>query len=107
MCLMILIMSETNFPHKFLLNNIQVSRTPKAFANGSSGNTKLSKVQLYKTMQSRGILELLMDKLKPATRIAFEVPGIIDSINKGKSIPNCILDARYNLVNNKINVDPL
>ena len=104
---MILIMSETNFPHKFLLTNIQVSRTPKAFANGSSGNTKLSKVQLYKTMQSRGILELLMDKLKPATRSAFEVPGIIDSINKGKSISNCILDARYNLVNNKINVDPL
>ena len=104
---MILIMSETNFPHKFLLTNIQVSRTPKAFANGSLGNTKLSKVQLYKTMQSRGILELLMDKLKPATRIAFEVPGIIDSINKGKSISNCILDARYNLVNNKINVDPL
>ena len=48
---------ENNFPHKLLLtNNTQVSRLPKAFANNSSGNIKLSKTQLHKIEQSRGLL---------------------------------------------------
>ena len=34
---------ETNFPHKFLLTNTQVSKIRKAFANGSSANIKVSK----------------------------------------------------------------
>ena len=34
---------ETNFSHKFLLTNTQVSKIPKAFANGSSANIKFSK----------------------------------------------------------------
>ena len=34
---------ETIFPHKFLLTNTQVFRLPKAFANNSSINIKLSK----------------------------------------------------------------
>ena len=33
---------ETNFPHKLLLTNLQGSKIHKAFANGSSANTKLS-----------------------------------------------------------------
>ena len=32
---------ETNFPHKLLLTNLQGSKIHKAFANGSSANTKL------------------------------------------------------------------
>ena len=36
----------SNFPHKVLLTNTQVSRLCKAFANDSSPNTKLLKNQL-------------------------------------------------------------
>ena len=32
---------DTNFPHKLLLTNTQVSRLCKAFANNSSANIKL------------------------------------------------------------------
>ena len=44
---------KNNFPHKFLLlTNTQVSKLREAFANGSSANIKLSKIQLHKTGQS-------------------------------------------------------
>ena len=39
---------ESNFRYKLLLTNTQVSKLDKAFANGSSANTKLLKTQLYK-----------------------------------------------------------
>ena len=45
--------------------------------------------------------------MEPAIRAAIEISGIIDSINKVKSIPNSLLDAGYNLANSKINIDPL
>ena len=35
---------ETNFPHKLLLTNKQISRTRKAFANSSLANIKFSKL---------------------------------------------------------------
>ena len=35
--------NETNFPHKLLLTNTQVSKLRKAFANGWSTNIKFSK----------------------------------------------------------------
>ena len=38
----------TNFPLKLLLTDSQVSRLPKAFANGSSANVELSKTHLSK-----------------------------------------------------------
>ena len=38
--------NETNFPHKLLLTNRQVTNLRKAFANHSSTNIKLSKTQL-------------------------------------------------------------
>ena len=44
---------ETNFLHKLLLINTQVSKLPKDFANGSLANIKLSKTQLHKIGQSR------------------------------------------------------
>ena len=34
---------KTNFPHRLLLTNIQVSKICKTFANGSSAHIKLSK----------------------------------------------------------------
>ena len=43
---------ETNFPHRLLLTNTQVSRLRKTFANNSSANIKLSKTQLHKMGQS-------------------------------------------------------
>ena len=52
---------ETNFSHELLSADTQVSKTRKAFENGSSGNTKFSKMQLPKMIQSGGFLgELLV-----------------------------------------------
>ena len=44
--------NETNFPHKLILTDTQVSKICKAFANGSSANMKFSKIQLSKIIQS-------------------------------------------------------
>ena len=49
---------ENNFPHKLFLTNTQVLRLRKAFANNSSSNTKLSKIQLHKIGQSGGFLDV-------------------------------------------------
>ena len=54
---------ETNFTHKLLLTNRQVANIRKAFANYSSTNIKLSKTQLSKTIQSRGLLGKLLGSL--------------------------------------------
>ena len=48
--------NETNFPHKLLLTNRQVSNLCKAFANHLSTDIKLSKTQLSKMIQSGGFL---------------------------------------------------
>ena len=45
---------DTNFSHKLLLTNTQVSSLRKDFANNSSANTKSSKTQLNKIRQSGG-----------------------------------------------------
>ena len=47
---------NTNFPHKLLLTNTQIANIPKAFANHSSTDIKLSKTQLSKMIQSGGFL---------------------------------------------------
>ena len=54
---------ENNFPHKLLLTNTQVLRLFKTFANNSSANVKLSKIQLHKIGQSRGFLGRLLELL--------------------------------------------
>ena len=51
---------ETNFPHKFLLTNRQVENLGKAFANKSSTDIKLSKIQLSKMIKSGGFLGRLL-----------------------------------------------
>ena len=55
--------NETNFTHKLLLTNRQVSNLRKAFANKSSTDIKLSKAQLSKMIQSGGFLGRLSGPL--------------------------------------------
>ena len=57
---------ETNFPHKLLLTNRQVTTLRKAFANRTSTDVKLSKTQLSKTMQSGRFLGRLLGPLLKA-----------------------------------------
>ena len=47
---------ETNFSHKLLLTDRQVSSIRKAFSNNSSVDIKFSKTQLSKIIQSGGFL---------------------------------------------------
>ena len=55
--------NETNFPHKLLLTNRQVSNLCKAFANHLSKDIKLSKTQLSKMIQSGGFPGRLLGPL--------------------------------------------
>ena len=48
--------NETNFPHKLLLTNKQVSRICKAFASGSLANIKFSKTLFSKMIQLVGFV---------------------------------------------------
>ena len=54
---------QNNFPYKLLLTNAQVSRLRKSFANNSSVNKKLLKIQLHKIRQSGGFLDRLLEPL--------------------------------------------
>ena len=54
---------ETNFPHKVLLTNRQVTNLWKAFENNSSTEIKLSKTQISKMMQSGGFFGRLLGPL--------------------------------------------
>ena len=55
--------NETNFPHKLLLTNRQVTNLRKALANHSSDDIKLSKTQLSKMTNSGGFLGRLLGPL--------------------------------------------
>ena len=54
---------NTNFPHELLLTNRQVANIRKAFAKNTSMDTKLSKTQLSKMLQSGGFLGRLSGPL--------------------------------------------
>ena len=54
---------ETNFPHKLLLTNRQVTSLRKAFCNHTSTDTKLSKAQLSKMIQIGGFIGKLLGPL--------------------------------------------
>ena len=54
---------ETNFPHKLLLTNRQVTALRKAFANHASADIKLSKTQLSKMIQLAVFLGKLLGPL--------------------------------------------
>ena len=55
--------SETNFPHKLLLTDRQVSRVPKAFTSSSSANIKVSKNRFSKIVRSGGFLGICIGPL--------------------------------------------
>ena len=72
--------NETNFPHKLLLSNRQVTNLHKAFANYLSTDFKLSKTQLSKMIQSGGYLgRLLGPLLKPGLPV---IKNVIKPIAK-------------------------
>ena len=54
---------ETNFSHKLLLTNRQISNIRKAFSSHSSPDIKFSKTQLSKMIQSGGFLDRLLGPL--------------------------------------------
>ena len=77
--------NETNFPHKFLLTNRQVSNLLKAFTNYLSTDIKLSKTQLSKMMQSGGLLgRLLGPLLKTGLPL---IKNVIKPLSKSVLIP--------------------
>ena len=76
---------ESNFLHKLLLFNTQVSKLRKAFANNSSANIKFSKAQLHKMGQSGGFLgRLLGPLLKTRLRV---IENVLKSLTKSVLIP--------------------
>ena len=76
---------ETNFPQKLFLINTQVSRLHKAFANNSSANIKLSKIQLSKIGQSGGFLGRL---LGPLSKTSFSLmEDVLKPLAKSVLIP--------------------
>ena len=42
---------------------------------------------------------------EPAMKVSLKVPDIINSIDKSKSLGKDLLDAGYNLANNKIDIN--
>ena len=54
---------KSNFHHKLLLDNRQVTNLPKAFPKSSPVNIKLSKTQLSKMIQLGGFLGRLLGPL--------------------------------------------
>ena len=77
--------NETNFLHKLLLTNRQVSNLRKAFANNLSADIKLSKTQLSKMIQSGGFLcRLLGPLLKTGLPL---IKNVIKPLAKSVLIP--------------------
>ena len=76
---------ETNFPHKLLLTNRQVSNLRKAFANHRSADIKLSKTPLSNMIQSGGFLGILLGPLLK-TGLPL-ITNVIKPLAKGVFIP--------------------
>ena len=77
--------NESNFPHKLLLTNRQVSNLRNAFANHLSAVIKLSKTQLSKMIQLGGFLGKLLGPLLK-TGLAL-IKSVIKPLAKSVSIP--------------------
>ena len=76
---------KTNFPLELLLTDRQVSSIRKAFANNSSVDTKFSKTQLSKMIQSGGFLgKLLGPLLKTVLPL---IKNVIPKLAKSVLIP--------------------
>ena len=88
---------ETNFQHKLLLTNIQVSRIRKAFANGSLANIRFSKTQLSKMIQSGVSVDNFLDLLNPDKSLLFKSDKVfknffneVDKLSKKVTINDII-----------------
>ena len=77
--------NETNFHHKFLLINRQVSNLRKAFANYLSAHIKLSKTQLSKMIQSEGFLGRILGPLLKTGLPS--IKNVIKPLDKNVLIP--------------------
>ena len=98
--------NKTNFLHKLLLTNTQVSVLRKAFANGSSSNINFSKAQLSKIIQLGeflGHLRPLDNIIRPELGLALEVMESLNSA-KGKNDPKALLEGRSNFIDNKTKI---
>ena len=72
---------ETNFPHKLLLTDTQVSKICEPFVNGSSANIKCSKTQLSEMIQSGGFNILdLMNPAKAMNKIDNKVKDLFNKV---------------------------
>ena len=77
--------NETNFPHKSLLTNGQVSNLRKAFANHLPADIKLSKTQLSKVIKSG---EFLGRSLGPLLKTGLSLlSNVIKPLAKSVLIP--------------------
>ena len=87
--------NETNFPHKLLLTNRQVSNLRQSSANNSSTDVKLSKPQLSKMTQflSRLLGPLLKTGL-PLKKSVFKPLVKSDLIPLGLTAAASAADAR-------------
>ena len=97
-----LIGSSTNFPHKLLLTNTQVSKIRKAFANGSSANIKFSKTQLSKFAQSGGFIDVLDLIINPDKNPIFnpdktvkKIINKLDKLSKKRTINDIIKSSNW------------
>ena len=102
---------ETNFPHKLLSTNAEVSKIFTAFANGSSAIIKFSKTQLSKIVQLGGFLIGPPNIFGPPIipEITSLVNPIINSVvkelkNTGtkKLNKDILVDAGLNIIGKKI-----
>ena len=77
--------NETNFPHKLLITNRQVSNLRQAYANHLSTEIQLSKTQLFKMIQSGEFLgRLLGPLLKTGLQL---IKNVIKPLAKSVLIP--------------------
>ena len=76
---------ETNFPHKLLLTNRQVTALRKAFDKRTSTDIKLSKTQLSKMIQLGGFLGRILGPLLK-TRLLL-MKSVIQPLAKSVLIP--------------------
>ena len=83
---------ETNFPHKLLLTDTQISKICKAFENGSSANIKFSKTQLSKIVQLSGFVTGMTGIVKPENEIFKTANGLL-------SLPNSIAKKSASMAN--------
>ena len=78
--------NETNFPHKLLLTNREVSNLRKYFANNSSIDIKLSKTQLSKKIQPEVFLSRLLGLLLKTGLLL--IKNVIKPLAKSVLIPS-------------------